>query len=136
MQLTIQEVPLETIWRIRKEVMYPEHTLEQVMLPNDAAGKHLGLFENGEIRTIISLFTKDHSLQFRKFATLTAHQGKGFGKYLLQHVFAEAKRNGMTAIWCNARTSAMGLYQQFGMVPFGETWEQHGHQFVKMQVSL
>lgn len=136
MSLNIQEVPLETIWRIRKEVMYPEHTLEQVMLPDDDTGRHLGLFEDGEIRSIISLFTKDQNLQFRKFATLTAHQGRGFGKLLLQHVFAQAKEAGITSIWCNARTSAMGLYRQFGMEPFGKTWEQHGHQFVIMQVTL
>ncbi|OLY94871.1 hypothetical protein BUE76_15180 [Cnuella takakiae] len=116
--------------------MYPEHTIEQVKLEDDALGRHLGLFAAGELRSVISLFQQGDSLQFRKFATLLPHQGKGFGKHLLQEVFAQAKADGLATIWCNARTAAAPLYQQFGMVPIGETWQQHGHQFVKMQVTL
>lgn len=136
MSLLIQEVPLPTIWQVRQEVMYPGLSIADMQLPDDACGRHLGLYEAGMLRTVISLFVQGKSLQFRKFATLVPYQGKGYGSYLLRHVFEQARIEGITHIWCNARTSAMGLYRQFGMQPFGDQWLQHGHQFVKMQVEL
>ncbi len=134
--MEIKEVPLQKIWEIRKEVMYPDFNLDEVKLKDDELGQHLGLFVNNEFVSIISIFIKDKELQFRKFATLELQQGKGYGKQLLQHVFNLAKQNDYNLIWCNARTSALGLYEKFGMKSFGETWNQDGHEFVKMRIEL
>lgn len=136
MSTRIAEVPLATIWQMRRDVMYPEMTLEDVQLPDDASGMHLGLFDGDVLCSVISLFYKNGELQFRKFATVTSLQGKGYGKQLLQHVFDQARKEEIKRIWCNARTTATGLYEKFGMRPFGETWAQHGHQFIKMQIEL
>lgn len=136
MSLVVQQVPLEIIWQVRQQVMYPELSVADMALPDDANGRHLGLFENDGLRSVVSLFTHEKSLQFRKFATLEPYQGKGFGSHLLRHVFALARAEGIGTIWCNARTSALGLYQQLGMQPFGAQWQQHGRLFVKMQVTL
>jgi GNAT superfamily N-acetyltransferase len=134
--MEIKEVPLQKIWEIRKEVMYPSFSLEEVKLKDDELGKHLGLFVNEELVSIISLFIKNNELQFRKFATLELQQGKGYGKKLLQHVFDLAKQNNYNLIWCNARTSALGLYEKFGMKAFGESWNKNGYDFVKMRIEL
>lgn len=136
MSLSFREVPLILVWHMRQEVMYPELSLEAVKLPQDAAGTHLGLYQEETLCSVISLFEQDGALQFRKFATRNALQGKGYGTRLLQHVFERAKEKGLKKIWCNARTTAIGLYQKFGMEPYGATWEQHGHRFVKMQIEL
>jgi phosphoribosylformimino-5-aminoimidazole carboxamide ribotide isomerase len=115
--------------------MYPEHTIEQVKLGDDDTGLHLGLYTSGTLCTIVSLFKND-GLQFRKFATVTAMQGRGFGSALLQHVFHYAKENKFEKIWCNARTTALPFYARFGMQPFGDSWEQHGRLFVRMKKEL
>lgn len=134
--ITITEIPLEPVWRIRQEVMYPEQTIEQVKLDDDASGIHKGLFEANKLCTVISLFERGEALQFRKFATIREMQGRGFGSALLNHVFANTKAKGLRRIWCNARTTAIPFYERFGMLAFGDTWQQNGRLFVKMQIEL
>lgn len=114
--------------------MYPGLSIEEVKLPDDEAGLHLGLYNEGQLCSVISLF-QNEGLQFRKFATVQAVQGRGFGSYLLEYVFDYAKQKGIKRIWCNARTTAVGLYERFGMQPFGDTWEQLGHRFVKIHIA-
>lgn len=134
--MEIKEVPLEVIWKMRQKVMYPSFTIQEVQLDDDASGLHLGVYENEVPVSVLSVFIRNNQLQFRKFATLTAMQGKGYGSRLLTHVMQLATQQGCTAIWCNARVSAAGLYEKFGMQPAGERWHQHGLEFVKMQKDL
>lgn len=134
--MIIKNVPLQTIWEIRKEVMYPSFSLEEVKLIDDELGQHFGVYLNDEVLSIISIFIKNKELQFRKFATLEMHQRKGYGKQLLQYVFELAQDDNCNSIWCNARTTALGLYEKFGMKSFGETWIQDGHEFIKMKIDL
>lgn len=125
---------MDIVWNMRREVMYPEHTLDMVKLEDDAKGKHYGIQYDGEIVSVVSVFVHDNALQFRKLATQPSYQGKGFASALLQHIFLLANQWQCKRVWCNARTSAIGLYQKFGMQPYGDTWQQHGHEFVKMTV--
>lgn len=136
MSIEIKEVPLLTVWHMRKTVMYPEMTLEAMRLQDDESGTHLGLYDDGILGSVISLFYRGDVLQFRKFATVAHVQGKGYGTKLLQHVFTAAKRDSVQRIWCNARTTALPFYQKFGMQPFGEVWLENGHEFIKMQIEL
>lgn len=136
MSITIGPVPLEQVWQMRQEVMYPELSIDAVKLEDDAAGEHLGLYVDDSLCSVVSLFRQGDVLQFRKFATLQAQQGKGLGTKLLQHVFERAQREGVKKIWCNSRLSASGFYERFGMQPFGEPWNDLGHRFIKMQIEL
>lgn len=136
MIMQIKEVSLEQVWQMRREVMYPSFSIEQVKLENDAAGLHLGLYDADMLASVVSLFIEDQSMQFRKFATQTALQGKGYGSQLLQHVMQLAETKQCTSIWCNARTAAVGLYKKFGMQPSGNTWVKHGIEFIKMEKQL
>ncbi|BAV08153.1 Acetyltransferase (GNAT) domain-containing protein [Filimonas lacunae] len=134
--MEIKEVPLDIIWQMRKEVMYPSFTIDEVKLADDATGLHMGVYEADTPVSVVSVFIKNQQLQFRKFATLTTLQGKGYGKALLSHVMQLAQQQQCTAVWCNARVSAAPFYQRFGMQPVGEQWQQHGHEFVKMEKQL
>ncbi|MET0464138.1 MAG: GNAT family N-acetyltransferase [Chitinophagaceae bacterium] len=131
--MDIREVDLHTIWKIRQEVMYPAEELSYVQLPDDASGKHLGLYVGNVLVSIVSLFERDDALQFRKFATLVEEQGKGYGSNVLQYVVALGVAGGYRSIWCNARVSARGFYERFGMRITGDTWWQKDIEFVKME---
>jgi phosphoribosylformimino-5-aminoimidazole carboxamide ribotide isomerase len=126
----IREAPLETVWRIRREVLYPERTLDGIKLADDDAGSHWGVFINEEAVSVISLFESGDVSRFRKFATLLHEQNKGYGSLLLGHIMAQAQGK---VIWCNARTSALSLYERFGMRPVGPTWEDQGYTYIKME---
>lgn len=134
--MLIKEVPIEKIWQIRQQVMYPKETLEFVKLDDDALGRHLGLYQDDRLLSVISLFERDGAVQFRKFATISNEQGKGYGSRLLQYVMDWAIKNENKIIWCNARLSATSLYEKFGMQQTGNSWVKYGIEFIKMQKQL
>lgn len=134
--IQVRDVPLEIIWTMRQEVMYPDETIDFVKLEDDEKGLHWGLYAADKLISVISLFERDRVLQFRKFATVAGMQGKGYGTKLLQHLVDWARENGMRSIWCNARTSATTLYEKFGMKQSGPGWEKYGIGFIKMQKQL
>lgn len=130
--LNITSPSLDTVWQIRHRVMYPERTLDFVKLEDDPNAMHWGVEVNGETVSIISIFKKGKSLQFRKFATLPEAQRKGYGSMLLEKVMQYAEEGNFEIVWCNARTEAMELYYRFGMIPDGVGWEDNGHEYRKM----
>ncbi|WP_207510270.1 1-(5-phosphoribosyl)-5-[(5-phosphoribosylamino)methylideneamino]imidazole-4-carboxamide isomerase [Longitalea luteola] len=134
--MTIQPVSLPEVWAMRQAVMYPQESIAFVQLEDDEAGLHLGLYAEGVLVSVISVFDKDNAVQFRKFATRTDRQGKGYGTTLLQHVMAWAKARGKKKIWCNARLTATGIYKKFGMQAVGKPWQQYGLDFIKMEKQL
>jgi predicted GNAT family N-acyltransferase len=133
MLVMIKPIPAELTWTLRKTVMYPDFALEQVKLADDAQGRHFGLFVNDELTVVVSLFIKDKSLQFRKLATLTEQQGKGYGRQMMQFILELASAENLEMVWCNARLSAANFYKQFSFEVSGESWQQDGHTFVVMQ---
>ena len=135
-QPQIKPVDLAAVWRIRRAVLFPDRPIEKVKLKDDPAGTHLGIFLDNEPVSVISLFDHDGICQFRKFATLREHQGKGYGSLLLQRVMTIAKDRSAISIWCNARLSACTLYERFGMHPIGDSWEENGHAYIKMEKQL
>lgn len=133
---SVKKVSLDDTWKMRQVVMYPEETLDFVKLEDDNEGIHLGLYLGDQLVTVISLFERGDNVQFRKFATLSNMQGRGFGTVLLQHVMKWAGDNNKKTIWCNARSSATAMYRKFGMIPTGDSWNKYGIDFIKMEKSF
>ena len=131
--MEVREVALETVLKIRREVMYPEESIDFVKLEEDIIGLHLGLYVNNKLVSVTSVFEKNGAVQFRKFATLIEEQGKGYGTALLQYIFDWAIAEGKRSIWCNARISATALYRKFGMELTGKPWQKYGIEFIKME---
>lgn len=134
--MQVKDVPLETVWQLRRDVMYPGETIDFVKLDGDEKGFHWGLYVQDVLVSVISVFEQEATVQFRKFATQTSQQGKGYGTLLLQYVMNWATRNHKKKIWCNARVSATALYRKFGMQPAGESWIKYGIEFIKMEKQL
>ena len=134
--IQIRDTPLEIAWAMRKEVMYPGETIDFIKLEDDNSGMHWGLYVVDQHVSVISVFERNRVIQFRKFATMASMQRKGYGTSLLQHVIDWAQANGMKSIWCNARKSAAGFYEKFGMVQNGPCWEKNGIEFIKMEKNL
>jgi phosphoribosylformimino-5-aminoimidazole carboxamide ribotide isomerase len=134
--MPVQPVPLNEVWAMRQAVMYPQESISFVQLEDDDAGLHWGLYEEGELVSVISLFDRDNAIQFRKFATRTDRQGRGFGTALLKHVMEWAYNKGKKSIWCNARLTATAIYKKFGMQAVGKTWQKWGLDFIKMEKQL
>ncbi len=136
MSVKIKPIPAEQTWPMRQKVMYPEFSVEQVKLKDDAQGRHFGLFVADKLTVVVSVFVKDNALQFRKLATLQEQQGKGYGKQMMQFILDLTSAENLKAVWCNARITAAPFYQAFGLEVLGENWQQDGHTFVVMQKQL
>ena len=134
--LEIKQIQPSETWEIRHRVMWADKPLDEVKLPNDDAGLHFGLFRNDILLSVISLFIENDKAQFRKFATETTEQGKGYGAKLLTHLIEESINKNVKTLWCNARTSSVGFYEKFGFEIVSETWVKDGIEYVKMSSDL
>ena len=112
----IIEITYEETLNIRHRTMWLNKPINYVKLENDDQGRHFGLFIDGKMVAVISLFVKNKAAQFRKFATLTDYQGKGYGTMLLNRIINIAEDEKLNKIWCNARTDKSDYYAKFGMI--------------------
>jgi len=127
----IKTITYKDTYDIRHQVMWPDRPLEYIKLDNDPIGKHYGYFIEDKLVSVISLFIKGSSAQFRKFATLEAYQGQGYGSKLLSYVLESM--TSLDYIWCNARLEKSMFYESFGMTKTDETFEKGGISYVIMK---
>ena len=135
-EIQLEQIRYELTWRIRHQVMYPDQPFDMIKLPNDADGIHFGLYVGSWLTAVVSVFEIGEDYQFRKFATLEAQQGKGYGSALLNYIIEYCKDRGAKKIWCNARVSAANFYRKFGLAPVGSTYMQYDIEFVRMELNL
>ena len=107
--MNVQSITKEQAWEVRHTVMWPDKDFSYIQLKDDPSGIHYGLFEEGELKSVVSLFITGNEAQFRKFATLKEEQGKGYGSRLLEEVFLKAKNLGVRKVWCNARENKVSF---------------------------
>ncbi|MCO4292080.1 GNAT family N-acetyltransferase [Solitalea sp. MAHUQ-68] len=134
--MNINLIKADDVLTLRRDILYPNKNLSELKLPEDDFGMHYGLFVNDRLISVVSLFISGNSAQFRKFATLTSFQGKGYGSALLNHLIQEAAKQGCETIWCNARLSAADFYLRFGFTKTEETFTKDEVDFVIMRKSL
>lgn len=91
-------------------------------------------FEEGELKSVVSLFITGDEAQFRKFATFKEEQGKGYGSRLLEEVFLKAKNLGVRKIWCNARENKVSFYQAFNMKKTARVFTKSSTRYVVMEL--
>lgn len=114
--------------------MWPDKPMKYIKLPEDADGKHFGLFVDDKLVSVISLFINKHEAQFRKFATLETEQGKGYGTKLLTYVISNVSKNfNITRLWCNARVEKTDFYSHFGLQPTEKKFTKGGIDYVIME---
>ncbi|KAI0629967.1 GCN5-related N-acetyltransferase [Trametes polyzona] len=155
----IRRISAEETVPLRHAVLWPDHPVSHVLLPEDATGHHYGAFLETDPATPVAVISVFHdplpfpitpaessgstdgpplrAARFRKFACAPEHQGKGIGTKLLAHVFAVAAREMQcTVVWCDARLSAAGWYERRGMRRFGETFFKGEIEYVRMMREL
>jgi len=132
----IKQITSDDTLLIRHQVMWPNKPIEYVKLPNDEYARHYGLFVNGEITSIISLFMENNEAQFRKFATLIEFQGLGYGTILLQGIIDLMKLEGVRKLWCNARVEKTKFYGKFNLVATDTKFHRGGMAYVIMEIQF
>jgi GNAT superfamily N-acetyltransferase len=134
LQIEIRRIQAQETYHLRHEVMWPDRPLDFIKLDNDEDGIHFGLFKNNDIVSVVSLFVNGHSAQFRKLATKTSEQSKGYGRRLLQYLinYVEGEGN-IHYLWCNARVDKAGFYKHFGMKQTDRKFQKSGQDYCIME---
>lgn len=133
MSIKIKKIHAQETHDIRHQVMWPNKPKEFVILSNDDEGLHFGLWKNSDIVSVVSLFTKDGSAQFRKFATKASEQGNGYGTLLLNHLMHVISKQKIQKLWCNARVDKASFYEKFGMFQTSKNFTKEGVKYVIME---
>jgi GNAT superfamily N-acetyltransferase len=133
LNIEIQPIAPARTYALRHAVLWPDKPLAYVQLPDDAAGRHFGAFVAGTLVAVISLFVEaGGAARFRKFATDPAWQGRGVGTALLHHVVGQARAQGASHLWCDARQNTLPFYQRFGLAPEGDVFYKGAVPYVRL----
>jgi predicted GNAT family N-acyltransferase len=136
MNIEIKKVEVDDILEIRHKVLWPDKSPDFVKVPEDDQATHFGLYDDGKLASVISLFPDAKSIRFRKFATLPQYQNKGLGSTLLTHVIDYAREQQYEKIWCDARSSAMKFYERFDFERFSEPFFKEDVEYFKISKRL
>ena len=131
--MMISEVPYQDVLTLRQQVMYPDRDIDFVRLPDDDLGLHIGVYEDDRLISVMSIFLERGEIQFRKLATRTDMQSRGYASALMQWLIDYVNDVKVSRIWCNARTTAVGLYERFGYKKTDNVFSKNGHDYIIME---
>ena len=134
--MNIRPISADDTLQLRRDVLYPNESLAAVKVEHDEDGLHFGVFDHGQLVTVVSLFLGRDSAQFRKLATAPAAQGKGYGKAILAHLVSICKKERIKLLWCNARDTAVSFYDKLGYTTKGDYFIKSGISFIRMELPL
>jgi predicted GNAT family N-acyltransferase len=134
--ITIKQITAKETYPLRHSVMWPNQPISFIQLPDDEKGIHFGLFRDKELLSVISLFIDQKSAQFRKFATISTEQNKGYGTFLLKHVIDFTINKNLILLWCNARVYKTAYYKKFGFKETNKTYRKKEIDFVIIEKEL
>ena len=136
LQYTVQRVPVERTRALRKAVLRPYLPADD---PYIMADDHLpttiafgALTPDDELIGVARITPEPtpfepwqpHSWRLRGMATSPHARNLGVGSAILAAVTQHIAELGGGILWCNARVSALGLYERAGMQRSGDIWEE------------
>ncbi|MBD1392384.1 GNAT family N-acetyltransferase [Mucilaginibacter glaciei] len=136
MSLQIEQIRPELTWQLRRDILYPEQTNQEMAMDEDNHGYHFAAFKDNYIVAVVSVFQNGTDWQFRKFAVSDKVQGQGIGRQLLDYITGFVELEQGTHLWCNARLSATGFYAKFGFKEAGEMFRKNGVDYIIMEKDL
>ena len=136
MHIEIRQIPAEDTLPLRQRVMWPDHPLEALRLEGDDCALHFGAFFEARLVGVGSFFADGATCRLRKLAVDMDMQGKGVATDLLSYASDHLHAAGFTAIWCDARVSAIGFYERLGFACEADIFQKQGLDYVVARRAL
>jgi predicted GNAT family N-acyltransferase len=132
--IRLEPVDIEAVRPLRAAILRPGLPLAESSYPedDDPGTLHLAAFdEDGRVVGCSTWFPEAWqgrpAWRLRGMATDPVVRGSGVGGALLERGMSEARAAGVEAVWCNARTVALGFYRHYGFAIEGrEFLTAHG----------
>jgi len=121
---------------LRHSVLWPSKPPEFCHVDGDTEATHFGVFINEVLVCVASVYVHDNKARLRKFATDEYYQNQGIGSKLLEHMIHYFKNCDLDYFWCDARETALGFYERFGMAKCSERFYKEDIPYFKMEVTL
>ena len=146
--IEIREIPAHACLPLRKAVLWPDKSEQELQLPQDNAATHFGAFLSGgseaqpseelerEPVGVVSCFQQSQFIQIRKFAVLQQYQGKGLGSDLLNHLISYYGASNAHALILDSRHESAAFYERAGFKKDGPVFLKYGLPFIKMRYSF
>ena len=126
LQIEVREISLAETRNLRREVLRPYSSLEELASHEPAGSIAFGAFDGNEL-VAVGLIGRDGEgpgdWRVRGMATKTHARGSGAGSAVLHALVQHAMAHGATRVWCNARTRARTLYERVGFVVASDEFE-------------
>ena len=133
--MEIKRINTIDTYSIRQKVLRPGRPFDTCFFDHDENDQtfHLGGFMSNKLVSIASFnfnsneyFAKaKNQYQLQGMATLKGFRKQGLSKELLRMAFPIIKNNFCNLLWCKARTTSQGFYEQVGFESVGEIFEIH-----------
>lgn len=124
-ELVVRPVPLQATRALRRDVLRPHQTVQELAAHEPAGAVAYGAFA-GEELVAVGLVGPDGgpgSWRVRGMATAPRARGRGAGSAILGALVQHALEHGASRVWCNARTPALTLYERAGFRAASDEFE-------------
>lgn len=130
------KVDFPDLRRVREPVFVVEQNvpLEEEWDELDARCEHV-IARDAQHRPIgTGRLTPEHKIG--RMAVLAEWRGKGVGEALLMALIDRARMQGLREVMLNAQVGALGFYEKFGFVTYGERFHEAGIEHQSMRLEL
>ncbi len=124
-ELSLRPVRLEQTRALRREVLRPYQTVEELAGHEPPGALAIGAFEGAELVAVglVGPEGEPGDWRVRGMATAVHARGRGAGSRVLQALVQHAVEHGATRVWCNARIRARSLYERAGFEVASEEFD-------------
>jgi GNAT superfamily N-acetyltransferase len=135
---SVTQVKVGETLALRRAVLRPHQTLEEVALPGDDDPSTVALAAvdpEGAVLSVAQVTLEEAPFpiddlapagtsewRLRGMATQPDARHQGIGSAVLQTAIAYVASQGGGLLWCNARVPATGLYRRAGFTTYAEEW--------------
>ncbi len=134
--MNIRTISWEQTIPLRHRVLWPNQPPEYCYIDGDEDGQHFGAYIDDKLVCVASVYLDENRARLRKFATDVSYQNQGLGSTVLRYIISSLREAGVEYFWCDARESALGFYQRFGMHKNSERFYKKNIPYFKMEVAL
>jgi len=124
-ELGLRSIPLADTRELRRDVLRPYMTVDELATHEPTEAVAFGAFEDGELIAVglVGPEGEPGDWRIRGMATRPDARGRGAGTKVLHALVHHAVDHGATRLWCNARTPALSLYERAGFRATSEEFE-------------
>lgn len=144
--MLIERITAEKTLNIRKAILRPTGTIDDVRFPldNHTETLHVGIFANDHLVGVSSIYHIDPEgdqskpwWQIRGMAVLDSHRRQGLGSKLIGRCVDYVRAQNAEMVWCNARMPYLDFYRTLGFEASGEEFDIPGagpHYYMEMKL--